>query len=344
MKKKYNFNFEHYSKLSKGIAKSKSFNKSSSQKVAALSVIALPCLVMPTQIDAQIIRDNTFTGASFSSSGGGFGTSPMFIKVDDGFSGGGQHSGLAAGAGSADFSIRIDGGSMKAVRLNANNKMVTAGGSGTLAVLTSNAAINTGNVQNGYGAGNNEFFFTFFNGTGGNFATGANTEKIGYVGFRFRIGSDNHFGFIKVGVIDEAATHANRRFRLIEIGYEQTANTPINAIVPVELIDFKAKTSDAQVSLSWKTASEINNAGFEVQRSTDGRNFQNLTFVEGKGTSFEKNKYHFDDKTVRSRQLYYYRLRQIDFDGNFEFSKVLTAKLEGEGISGVFSPNPSKVN
>lgn len=114
-----------------------------------------------------------------------------------------------------------------------------------------------------------------------------------------------------------------------------------SVVLPVELSEFTVKSVNFQIALNWQTATETNNAGFEVQRSTDGKNFQNLTFIEGKGTTSEVQDYVYDDQDLKKGQLYHYRLKQIDYDGAFEYSKTITARLEADGIVGTFSPNPS---
>jgi len=97
--------------------------------------------------------------------------------------------------------------------------------------------------------------------------------------------------------------------------YAYTTDNNITAgqtgLLPVEFLTFYANANANQILINWETASESNNAGFEVQRSTDGREFQNLDFVEGKGTTVEHQKYSFEDKKLRKGQLYYYRLKQI---------------------------------
>ncbi len=113
------------------------------------------------------------------------------------------------------------------------------------------------------------------------------------------------------------------------------------APLPVELLHFNALAEQKNIALRWQTASETNNAGFEIQRSTNGRNFQSLSFVEGKGSSFEQQEYFFEDKNLRKGQVYYYRLKQIDFDGQFEYSEVISAQLKGNSNTALFLPNPS---
>lgn len=112
--------------------------------------------------------------------------------------------------------------------------------------------------------------------------------------------------------------------------------------LPVDLSYFKSLLREAEVELEWATTSEINNAGFEVQRSTEGQAFEAIGFVEGNGFSSSLNIYHFIDRQLQFSQEYTYRLKQIDFDGQFEYSPTLTARLEGgQVLVGEFYPNPS---
>ncbi len=94
------------------------------------------------------------------------------------------------------------------------------------------------------------------------------------------------------------------------------------APLPVSLVDFNAIEKNQTAYLTWNTASEINNHGFEVQRSLDARNFKVIGFAEGAGTTLEAQSYEFIDRDVRSGAIYYYRLKQLDFDGKYEFSDV----------------------
>ena len=92
--------------------------------------------------------------------------------------------------------------------------------------------------------------------------------------------------------------------------------------VPVELSSFNVIAKDQQVVLEWTTESETNNFGFEVQRkqkNIDG--FETIGFVDGHGTVAEQIKYRFFDN-LSNHGVYYYRLKQIDRDGTFEFSKI----------------------
>ncbi len=101
-----------------------------------------------------------------------------------------------------------------------------------------------------------------------------------------------------------------------------------NGILPVELTSFKAELMKEGVELTWQTASEENNDGFEIQRSTDRRNWKILDFVEGYGTTSDKQDYNYTD-TEATDGISYYRLKQIDYDGDFEYSKVEVITVKG---------------
>ena len=109
--------------------------------------------------------------------------------------------------------------------------------------------------------------------------------------------------------------------------------------LPVELVHFKATNIDDKVSLDWQTASELNNEGFQVERSKDGLNWEGIGFVKGRGNSSMINNYSFMDLSpVKGNN--YYRLKQLDFDGSFEYSTIKTVLIEKEGISFHVFPNP----
>ncbi len=109
--------------------------------------------------------------------------------------------------------------------------------------------------------------------------------------------------------------------------------------LPVELIDFTAKKDEKHVFLTWHTASENNNAGFEIQRSKDGRDWDVIGFAEGKGTTSSIAEYQFID-TNPLNGINYYRLKQLDFDGGFEYSIVISVILLRDDNIQVY-PNPA---
>ena len=114
-----------------------------------------------------------------------------------------------------------------------------------------------------------------------------------------------------------------------------------NTSLPVELISFRHKVVDQGIELLWSTANEINNLGFEIQRSHDGLHFETIDFVEGHGTTEETKYYNYYD--VEGKANSYYQMRQIDYDGAYEFSPIIY--VPGDGLSAqdkiTFYPNPS---
>jgi photosystem II stability/assembly factor-like uncharacterized protein len=93
-----------------------------------------------------------------------------------------------------------------------------------------------------------------------------------------------------------------------------------NPSIPVELNSFAVSVTGNSVNLSWSTATETNNMGFEVERKKDGQ-WEMISFVEGKGNSTELNNYSFEDRNLLPGS-YSYRLKQIDFDGSFEYYEL----------------------
>jgi pectate lyase len=113
--------------------------------------------------------------------------------------------------------------------------------------------------------------------------------------------------------------------------FSRTDHTPI----PVELASFNASVNGNDVQLNWITSTEINNFGFEVERSQKSKvksqNWERIGFVEGGGTTTEIRTYSFTDMNVSSGQ-YSYRLKQIDYDGSFKYSPVVQVEV-GEVIN-----------
>jgi len=100
----------------------------------------------------------------------------------------------------------------------------------------------------------------------------------------------------------------------------------IRDVTPVELISFTANGTNSQVLLNWTTATESNNIGFEIERSK-GEEFYRIGFVEGNGTTTEIKEYSFVDNNVVSGE-YKYRLKQIDYNGSFEYSYIIDVNVK----------------
>ena len=125
-------------------------------------------------------------------------------------------------------------------------------------------------------------------------------------------------------------------------GGNVTLSITNSAVLPVELFNFTATTEGSKTNLTWATASETNNKGFDIETSKDGVHFQALEFVKGRGTTSETQNYTFTHRlAAKESGILYYRLKQMDFDGQFEYSKIIVVRSEGKQNSVAVYPNPS---
>jgi hypothetical protein len=111
--------------------------------------------------------------------------------------------------------------------------------------------------------------------------------------------------------------------------------------VPVELKSFTASVNGKEVVLNWSTATETNNQGFDIERSEDNISFNKIGFVPGFGTTTEPKSYSYSDHPFNSRTIYY-RLRQVDYDGSYEYSNVVEVEINSptEYMLAQNFPNP----
>jgi hypothetical protein len=113
-------------------------------------------------------------------------------------------------------------------------------------------------------------------------------------------------------------------------------------LLPVELLFITARTFDNQsIIVEWATATEINNDGFEIQRSENGIDFTSIGWQQGFGNYSGKLDYSFIDREVSDNKTYYYRLKQMDFDGAFEYSKTVSAQIRNTANNIQVYPVPS---
>jgi len=114
--------------------------------------------------------------------------------------------------------------------------------------------------------------------------------------------------------------------------------------LPVELLAFTASVKNSEVQLFWSTASELNNKGFEIERSVnDNIGFVNVGYVDGKGSTTEINYYSFlDNPQLSGVNKIYYRLKQVDFDGTSSYSDVISVNFDvpAEFVLSQNYPNP----
>jgi len=98
--------------------------------------------------------------------------------------------------------------------------------------------------------------------------------------------------------------------------------------LPVELISFSGEQSENNIQLEWITKSEINNEGFELLRSCNGKEFDEVAWINGNGTSSLIHEYSYTDLKEDNCEMVYYKLLQVDFDGHSEYSNVIAIRLK----------------
>jgi photosystem II stability/assembly factor-like uncharacterized protein len=122
----------------------------------------------------------------------------------------------------------------------------------------------------------------------------------------------------------------------------------INGGIPVELTSFTSSVTNNNVTLNWQTATETNNQGFELQRLNDSKieilkNWENIGFVNGKGTTTELQAYSFVDENLEAGK-YQYRLKQIDFDGTFDYSNTNEVEINSPAKFSLAQNYPNPFN
>ncbi|GAB4331309.1 MAG: hypothetical protein OHK0038_06090 [Flammeovirgaceae bacterium] len=151
------------------------------------------------------------------------------------------------------------------------------------------------------------------------------------------LGNDNT-GSIALGYVRAALTPTS--LSPITFGNLLNGNNPL----PVTLVSFTGKAVNKTVVLDWVTASEFNNAYFDVQRSEDGVTFETIGRVNGNGTTNIRHDYQFTD-VEPMLGVNYYRLKQVDTNGVSEYSKVIAVSFSQEDLGGaqvLVYPNPSR--
>lgn len=98
-------------------------------------------------------------------------------------------------------------------------------------------------------------------------------------------------------------------------------------VVPVELVSFTANVVNDIVELNWKTATEVNNYGFNIERKTENQEWDNIGFVEGHGSSTSQNFYSFTDEDMSGANKFQYRLKQLDTDGSYKYSNEVEVEI-----------------
>ncbi|MBD2720861.1 M4 family metallopeptidase [Hymenobacter armeniacus] len=144
-------------------------------------------------------------------------------------------------------------------------------------------------------------------------------------------------------VVDNSATTGVIAYTATFTGFGQFTVVDGNTSLPVTLTRFAAALQGSDGLLSWETAQEHNNTGFQVERSRNGKTFEQLGFVAGQGISSRSIAYQFIDRKLEPNVTFYYRLRQLDHDGQATYSPVVSLRATGKaGPLATLHPNPAK--
>ncbi len=280
-------------------------------------------------------------GNNGSGSGGGSGNTNGGAGGAFGGNGGNAGYGAAGGSSYGDLSSSLTGGSGGGAPYYITVASFTYGGgggggaillgaSGTLS-LTSTAVISATGAAGNNDTGNND-------GSGGGSGGGGGRIHCAY----YTTGSfTNNATYIISGGSGGAGGSASYN------GVSgNNGNTTIvqssNSALPVELTSFTASIADNKVNLNWQTVTEVNNYGFEIERTAYiNIAWEKVGFVQGHGNSNSPNDYSFIDKP-NSRSTFKYRLKQIDTDGKYEYSPEVEVNLNAPSDFSVKQnfPNP----
>lgn len=122
-------------------------------------------------------------------------------------------------------------------------------------------------------------------------------------------------------------------------GSNYTANFTVSVALPVELSTFKATQTSNAIALNWTTLSEDNNAGFDIEHSVNGKDFETIAYIEGAGNSMEQVDYSYLDENP-TVGVNYYRLKQTDFDGTYDYSNIIAVEFDAKIEASIY-PNPT---
>ncbi len=206
-------------------------------------------------------------------------------------------------------------------------------------------------TSNGYNATSQSFGIEMFTGdSGGCITTTATVNNFcGDILIRFRMLCDASVGgdgWIIDDVFVTSTTGLKNTVDAIQSGSTIASACACievsDIVVPVELAEFTATPLRNSIMLNWTTLSETNNKGFEIERSTNqDRNFENIGWVRGNNNSSNEKTYDFEDQKVRAGVVYYYRLKQVDHNGDTDYSDVVSASI-GDKTTITLFPNPAK--
>ena len=209
-------------------------------------------------------------------------------------------------------------GSITATSLQLN--WVNGSGNRRMVLMKAGSAVDANPVDNGAYTANSGFGSGTVIGTGNYVVYSGTGNSILVTGLS--PSTTYHFAVFEFNLIS-----ANSQF-LITNPARNSATT--NALVPVRFVNFTAIKTATGIQLNWSTAQEDNSASFQIERSADGRVFESIGSVQAAGFSSMLRNYMFKDFAPLKGNAFY-RIRQIDLDGKFMFSKVvaINSKLSG---------------
>lgn len=152
------------------------------------------------------------------------------------------------------------------------------------------------------------------------------TDRV--TGFIFEVRVENIATATADGVYNGTSTNFTSRLS----GFDAMISS---FVLPVELTSFTAKTDNKSTYLNWQTATEVNNDFFSIEHSLDGISFTKIAEIKGNGTTNIDQNYSYIHLNPANK-LNYYRLKQVDFDGAFEYSETRVIQLEKTNSIGIF--------
>ncbi|MEN0003923.1 MAG: T9SS type A sorting domain-containing protein [Bacteroidota bacterium] len=155
-------------------------------------------------------------------------------------------------------------------------------------------------------------------------------------------GCSSFDAFFNTPIIEDPDCDINTNSTIVGPGCIITLDgVPLGGALPVELTEFKVSVVRASSQLVWQTATEINNEGFEIQRSMDGQAWQKIGFVRGQGSTQEPQQYTFTDE-LPLNGTNYYRLKQMDFDGQVDYSAIEVVEIATDHTPLSLYPSPAR--
>ncbi|MCE7996800.1 MAG: T9SS type A sorting domain-containing protein [Roseivirga sp.] len=170
--------------------------------------------------------------------------------------------------------------------------------------------------------------------------TGINTNDLSQVVLMTDADGDFTGG---ASIFSPASTSGNTVSFLVDLanGDYFTIGSTEPAALPIVLNSFEARANEGDVLLQWETSSETDNAFYTIERSANGIDFESIAYLDGAGTSSAVNQYEYVDLSP-GEGVYYYRLKQTDFNGTFTHSEVLRVEVVNADFELRFYPNPVK--